>query len=238
MNKNTYYNNLISKLKQPNNLKSIGFFGDSFCANAKAESYETFIMKLVKKNNCKISNLGQPGSSIWDAILLQFLPLFNKDQVPDNIIFVWTDWYRLFHRQVRDINTNIMLRNTKNGGKQGEIYKVANLYYDNFLDKELMQFQYASALKYFDEEILSKLPPDKKIIHLRAYDMPWLQEYNFKWKHGIEINPELELLTSPETLHYENHIYGEENNQILFERIQNALENWDSIQLEKHSGIK
>ena len=226
--------NIMDKLKNHSqNLKTIGFFGDSFCADMKSEDYETYIMKLVKRNRLIVTSLGYRGSSIWDTMLLQFLPLINNSKVPDILVFVWTDETRLFHRQFRDITIG-----TFRGEKTEDIYRVADEYYKNFLDLELMQFQYASALKYFDSEILSKLLPDKKIIHLRSYSMPWLQKYNFKWKHGVEVKQELKLLTDPDNYMAANHIYGEENNQILFERIQNALENWDSIQLEKHSGIK
>ena len=121
--------------------------------------------------------------------------------------------------------------------KTDEIHKAADQYFTNFLDIELMQFQYVSALKYFDTEILSKLPSNKKIIHLRSFENEWLEKYNFKWQNGVEINLVLESLVDPETFTAANHIYGEENNQILFEHIQNVLENWDTVQLTKHSGI-
>lgn len=223
--------NLVDKLKNNSSyLKSVGFFGDSFCSDLKSSDYETYILKLLKQNKLRIVNLGHRGSSIWDAILLQFLTLVNENKTPDIIVFVWTSETRLFHRQVRDITL------ISRGNKEGEIYKAADQYYANFLDLELMRFQYVSALKYFDTEILSKLP-DKKIIHLRSFNMPWLEKYNFKWQHGVEIKSELKLLTTDEKYNAANHIYGEANNQILFERIQNVLENWDTVQLTKHSSI-
>jgi hypothetical protein len=118
-----------------------------------------------------------------------------------------------------------------------EIWEAADQYYKHLLDTELIEFQYVSALKYFDSEILSKLSPNKKIIHLRSFENEWLEKYNIKWQHGIEITPYLNSLVDKKTINAANHIYGEEKNQMLFESIQNVLENWDTIQLTKNPGI-
>jgi hypothetical protein len=224
-------NQLNKHLNRP--YPTIGFFGDSFCANISSndEKFETYIMKLIKKNKLKLYSLGVRGSSIWDTILIQFLPLYKEDKFPDIIIFVWTNETRLFHRDIRDITVGTSREKTD------EIYKAADQYYTNFLDRELMQFQYVSALRYFDSEILSKVPSNKKIIHFRSFENEWLEKYNFKWQNGIEINLVLNSLTDPETFTAANHIYGERKNQILFESIQNVLENWDTIQLTKNPGI-
>ena len=86
----------------------IGFFGDSFCAVEKKEpnEYETYIHKLKKHYNAEIVNLGIPGSSIYDVILLQFKQFYAGNNVPDVCIFTWTHYSRLFNRTKRNITPN------------------------------------------------------------------------------------------------------------------------------------
>jgi hypothetical protein len=205
-------------------MKTIGFFGDSFCSDLKSDEFETYIEKIVKENNLKLYCLGKSGSSIWDVILMQFFPLFDRNKLPDIIVFVWTNETRLFHRKIRNINVTSIAAHTE---KKNEIWQAADQYYKNFLDTELSQFQYVSALKYFDLEILPKLGTDKKIIHLRSFKNQWLKKYNFNWQHGLEIITPLELLTCKEKLYSANHIHSNEKNQILFECISSAINDYD-----------
>ena len=65
----------MARPKFPN---TIGYFGDSFCANDTKYSWTDI---LANKLNAKIVNRGKVGSSIWTAIL-DFENLKNSEKLP------------------------------------------------------------------------------------------------------------------------------------------------------------
>lgn len=69
--------------------KTIGFYGDSFCADPSEQSWTNIISK---KLNATIVNKGKNGHSIWTAILD-----FIKNPTPTYSIFCWTSPHRLYH---------------------------------------------------------------------------------------------------------------------------------------------
>ena len=88
-------------------MTTIGFFGDSFCAevsnqHSESNGYKTYIEKLISHYNADLVNLGVPGCSVWDTTLIQFKP-FEKNP-PDICIFSWTGGGGLFHRTQRDLH--------------------------------------------------------------------------------------------------------------------------------------
>ena len=61
-------------------MKTIGFFGDSYCSELKAEQgnksfgtdWDTYIEIIRDRLNLEVVHLGQKGSSVWDLFLLQW----------------------------------------------------------------------------------------------------------------------------------------------------------------------
>jgi len=75
-------------------MKTIGFFGDSFCASNQPESW----CNILQKRLCydRIRHFGEPGRSIW-SVFFKFNQLIEQDKVPDISVFCWTEPYRLYH---------------------------------------------------------------------------------------------------------------------------------------------
>jgi hypothetical protein len=55
-------------------MKTIGFFGDSFCAGREPESW---CVLLANQLNAQITHWGEPGRSIWSTFF-KFNQLINK----------------------------------------------------------------------------------------------------------------------------------------------------------------
>lgn len=243
------------------NSKTIGFFGDSFCAerfnhHSFYYGYKTYISILAKHYDAKVVNLGHGGSSVWDTILLQLNPLIEKNQVPDICVFVWTFPGRLFHRNVRRINSGDALNyklHTYNPLHKN-IWQAARDYYLYLYDHELANIEYEAALRYIDDIILPKIA-DKKIVHLWAAGKTdgWDEDtfkpsnvgYHHTWNHGSEIRPCLSSLSlydaDLDTLgndHRTNHLDGDFKNQTVANWVKLAVDNpnsfWDySIIIDK-----
>ena len=231
--------------------KTIGFFGDSFAAeDYNAHSwwfkYETYIRKTADYYDAKIVNLGQGGSSIWDAILIQLNPLIESNTVPDICVFVWTNPGRLFHREVRRINHSDSLTpkiHTYSIFKH-KIWEAAKQYYLHLYDQEQANLEHLSFMYYIDNVILPSLPKTTKIIHLWSSADPinWDTQnfhpakisYPYKWKHGVEIRPALLSLSLSDQdvsiLQVDkraNHIEGEVKNSLLSSWIKYAISRYE-----------
>lgn len=229
---------------------TIGFFGDSFAAeewnlHTKWNKYETYIQKVSRHYDSKIVNLGQGGSSIWDALLIQLDPLIKNNSVPDICVFVWTNPGRLFHREVRRINHADSLTpklHTYNIFKH-KIWSAAKEYYLHLYDYEQAELAHLAIIHYIDNIILSSLPKTTKIIHLWSSANPksWETqdfhpskiEYPYKWKHGVEIRPALISLslTDNDVSIFQvdrraNHLDGEVKNTMLSDWIKYAIDNY------------
>ena len=154
-------------------MTTIGFFGDSFCADFENRhsidhEYETYIKKLKNHYNADIVNMGVAGSNVWDPILLQFKPFENNP--PDIAIFVWTHIANIFHRECR----NLQYFNMTNPALMSSLYKpnatmmAANQFFEHLFDIEKVTVEYLAALMYFDDTVLSKLN-NTKIIHMWGF---------------------------------------------------------------------
>ena len=78
-------------------MKSIGFFGDSFCASNQSESWCNI---LQEKLGCdRIRSFGEPGKSIW-SVFFQYNKLIEQNRVPDISVFCWTEPHRLYHPEL------------------------------------------------------------------------------------------------------------------------------------------
>jgi hypothetical protein len=223
-------------------MTTIGFFGDSFCADKNDEvlGLETYIEKLSKHYNADIVNLGHGGSSVWDLFLYQFNPKLRNNKVPDICVFVWTEHLRLFHRKVRNINHGSTFHE-KHETNLG-LWNAAKNFYNHLLDDEKHLYEYKNLLYYLDHEIFSKLE-DKKIIHLWSFGEPleWSEKgftpnninYHYRWKNGVEIRPPL-ICTSLSGIRYEefvtkdcsNHFDTQEKNDFVFNLIKFSIDNY------------
>lgn len=215
--------------------KTIGFFGDSFCEyrthpHCIENNYETYIQKVVNYFNFDLVQLGEPGSSIWDLYFLQFDKFIKNDNIPDICVFSWTSHNRLYHPTVRNI-TAATLSFLKPNRDIKLIWNAASLYYQHLFNEEKHLLEYVSFLYYFDNHILSKLTESSKFIHLWSFD-----DMLYSWNNGIEIKPSLsEVATfkndNPEYYGIPNHISGELRNQIVFECIKDAINNYGKINM-------
>jgi hypothetical protein len=78
-------------------MKTIGFFGDSFCASNQPESWCNILQQRLGCD--RIRHFGEPGRSIW-SVFFKFNELIRKNRVPDISIFCWTEPYRLYHPEL------------------------------------------------------------------------------------------------------------------------------------------
>ena len=129
----------MEKLKYPN---TIGYFGDSFCANTTRHSWTDI---LANKLDAKIVNRGKNGSSIWTAIL-DFENLKNLKKLPDICIFCWTNPHRLYHPS-KPLTLNSLHANSN-------LEDAVRKYFGHlwFNEKEFLNYRYV--LEHFDKEIL------------------------------------------------------------------------------------
>lgn len=220
--------------------KTIGFFGDSYCANyPKENNLETYIDMLVKHYDATLVNVGHGGSSIGDAIINQFLPFVKSNFIPNICVFVWTSHVRLFHKTIRTLTYS----NVSEYKGNDSVWTAAKSYYENLYDPEFINFQYTAILSHFDNTILAKLPKTTKIVHLWSYGKPkeWeleyfntdKLEYHYTWKNGIEIRPPLFTIGITKDIttlsgftedQGPNHLGNKEKNDMVFNWIRTAID--------------
>ena len=229
--------------------KTIGFFGDSFCAESYNHhsifyNYKTYISLLANHYDAKIVNLGQGGTSVWDTLLLQLNPLIDNNIVPDICVFVWTIPGRLFSRKIRRLNSTDVKTKLRFTNKQ--VWNAAEQFYEHLYDKEKEQVEHVAILRYIDQMILPTLPSTTKIVHLwtAGNTKEWSKEgirpnntsYPHTWQCGSEIRPSLLSLSLYDnnisvlnTDHRANHLDGDFKNKMLFNWIQLAVDNPNSF---------
>ena len=128
-------------------LKTIGYFGDSFCASEREDSW---CIKLADKLGCRPTHFGRGGASIWHTFM-EYEKLQFKNQLPDYIVFCWTEPYRLYHRELPIAKGAVPIP-----GKDENIYKAADMYYVYLQDYKKEELAYSYALQWFDRHILSQ----------------------------------------------------------------------------------
>ena len=140
-------------------MKTIGFFGDSFCASNQDESWCNI---LQEKLGCERPRwFGQPGRSIWTTFM-HFNHLIKMDRVPHVSVFCWTEPYRLYHPSL------ILSANTEPlEGVDPKVYEALEDYwkYLHNYDKDEMSYEYA--LRHYDEHVLSKV--DGEVIQMWSF---------------------------------------------------------------------
>ena len=152
---------IIDKQKQEN---TIGFFGDSFCANSTSE--HSWCIKLANKLDCgKITHWGVGGTSVF-YMLLNFQKLVAKKTLPKHIVILYTEPDRIYH-------PDVLLPVWASDEKSVTELEIASDLYRKHLDfKDLNQFQYQSSVQWFDQNILSKLQNEHKIIQIFSFEKP------------------------------------------------------------------
>ncbi len=139
-------------------MKTIGYFGDSFCAGREKDSW---CVLLAKKLGATITHWGEPGRSIW-SVFLNFNRLLESKRLPDTCVFCWTEPYRLYHPKL------ILSANTEPlPGVDPNVYKALDDYwkYLHSYDKDELSYEYS--LKYFDQNVLSNI--DKRVIQMWSF---------------------------------------------------------------------
>ena len=229
-------------------MKTIGFFGDSYCAinddssrfNEDYSWLTTYISLVSKKYDLEVVNLGKPGSSIYDCLLLQFGPFLKRNMLPDICVFAWTDPNRLFHRTIRNINFGT----TKMSNHLENEWQAASQYYKYLHDNEVAELQYLSVLRYYDDTVFSNLVDKTKIIHIWGFGKiqkppkdeskpvdPSTISYLHRWKHGVEIRPAWSTLSRTFYDTAPNHIGTQEKNNVACEWISTAIDNYENGKL-------
>jgi len=206
---------------------TIGFFGDSFCANISNEhsithNYNTYLEKVADHFSATITNTGVGGSSVWDLILIQFQEQLSKE-LPDICIFVWTDAHRVFNRTYRNLNFKSVLRTNS------KIHTAAKEYWYNLYDEQKHKLEYIALLHYVDTVVLPKYP-NTIFVHLWSFgedptDSNSERTYAYQWTTGTEIRPALETLAYPlvKLDDRANHIAGDTNNTLVANWIIDAI---------------
>jgi hypothetical protein len=229
--------------------KTIGFFGDSFCAESYNHhsifyNYKTYIQLLANHYDAKIVNLGHGGTSVWDTLLVQLNPLIDKQQVPDICVFVWTIPGRLFSRKIRRLNSTDV--KVKKRFRHRKVWEAAEQFYDHLYDREKEELEHIAILRYIDQIVLPKLPDTTKIVHLWTagntlrWDIDGIRPanttYPYTWTHGSEVRPSLLAISMYDndmsvlsTDHRCNHLDGDFKNKLVFDWIKLAIDNPNSI---------
>jgi hypothetical protein len=167
-------------------MKTIGFFGDSFCASNQPESWCNILQEKLGAN--RIRWFGNTGKSIW-SVFFQFNKLIEQNRVPDISIFCWTEPHRLYHPElILSIGTEPL------EGVDPNVYKALDDYWKYLHNIEKSEMSYEYALKYYDQNILSKL--DKQIVQMWSFKPDkdiklttgtFIDESMFEFSKGAEV---------------------------------------------------
>jgi hypothetical protein len=141
-------------------MKTIGFFGDSFCASNQPESWCNILQQKLGAD--RIRWFGEPGRSVWST-MFRFNKLIEQDCVPDISVFCWTEPYRLYHPElILSLNTEPL------EGIDPNIYKALDNYWKYLHSTEKDDMVYEYALKHYDQNVLAKLE-NKTIVQMWSF---------------------------------------------------------------------
>ena len=161
-------------------MKKLGFFGDSFCESREPHSW---CVLLAEKLAHQVTHWGRGGASVWNTFM-EFEDLLEKEQLPDTMVFCWTEPYRLYHPSVPLAKGAVPYP-----GPDQNLFKAADMYYVYLQDYRKDELAYRYALQWFDKEVLSKVA-DKKIIQtwsMRPFELSGV-ECDLKLNTGTFIN--------------------------------------------------
>ncbi len=139
--------------------KTIGFFGDSFCAGREPESWCVLLANLL---TAQINHWGEPGRSIWTTFF-KFNELNLANKLPDISVLCYTEPYRLYHPYL------VLSANTKPvEGVDPNVYKALEQYWTHLHNYNKDELAYEYALKWFDHDVLSKIK-NKTIVQMWSF---------------------------------------------------------------------
>lgn len=152
---------IIDKQKQEH---TIGFFGDSFCADSISE--HSWCIKLAEKLDCgTITHWGVGGTSVW-YMLLQFHKLLSENKLPKYIVVLYTHHDRIYH-------PDVLLPAWAAGDKSETQLELATDMYLKYLDfKDKNEFQFNSSVQWFDQNTLKQLQSQHKILQVFSFEKP------------------------------------------------------------------
>tara|TARA_R110000782_G_C14742973_1_gene406352 strand:- start:529 stop:1143 length:615 start_codon:yes stop_codon:yes gene_type:complete len=136
-------------------MKSIGYFGDSFCASNQPESW---CVLLAEKLGHEITHFGKGGASVWHTFMA-YEKMIKHDRLPDTLVFCWTEPYRLYHPEVPLAKGAVPYP-----GPDQNLWKAADMYYVYLQNYRKDELAYQYALQWFDRKELPK--SGKKIIQM------------------------------------------------------------------------
>ena len=187
----------------------IGFYGDSFCAYYDYPEYNTWVKLVSEHYKCKCVNTGQLGTSIYDLLFMQF----PKKDYPEIIVFAWSRPERLFDRVVRGLKPQYI---GKHIGPETEIYDAATMYYKHLYDEEKMFFDWAAAMRHFDQTVLNNV--NSKIVHTFSFSKTFNIDknvYGYDFIHGKTLDRALmDYAEEADSFgkNAPNHLYGPDIN--------------------------
>jgi len=140
-------------------MRTIGFFGDSFCASNQPESWCNLLQQRLGCD--RIQHIGEPGRSIW-SVFFKFNRLIQENRVPDISVFCWTEPYRLYHPDL------VLSANTKPlEGVDPAVYDALDNYWRYLHSYEKDEMAYEYALRHYDQNILSKV--ESEIVQMWSF---------------------------------------------------------------------
>ena len=151
---------IINKQKE----NTIGFFGDSFCANSTSEY--SWCRRLADKLDCgTITHWGVGGTSVW-YMLLKFHKLLELNKLPKYIVLLYTEQDRIYHPDV------LLPAGSAAEKSETELEMAADMYRKHLDFEDKNEFQYRSSVQWFDQNTLKALEKDHKIIQAFSFDKP------------------------------------------------------------------
>ena len=140
-------------------MRSIGFFGDSFCAD---QSDQSWCNLLAEKLGCqRPSYYGSKGESIWGTIF-NFNHRIRTNTVPDISVFCWTEPYRLYHPRLI-LTANVV----PSKDEDPRIYQALDDYWKYLHNYGKDELAYEYALRHYDSRVLSRV--ESKIVQTWSF---------------------------------------------------------------------
>ena len=184
---------IINKQHKEN---TIGFFGDSFCANSISK--HSWCIRLAEKLDCgTITHWGVGGTSVW-YMFLQFHKLLSEKKLPKHIVVLYTDKDRIYHPDV------LLPAWAADEKSETSLEVAADMYHKHLDFKEKNEFQFKSSVQWFDQNTLKVLQSKHKILQVFSFEKP-----NFKLESG-------KIFTQPlMPLYLENMRRGIKDNDLI-----------------------
>tara|TARA_B100001027_G_C16149571_1_gene277441 strand:- start:84 stop:734 length:651 start_codon:yes stop_codon:yes gene_type:complete len=152
---------IINKHNQEN---TIGFFGDSFCANSVSE--HSWCLRLANKLDCgTITHWGVGGTSVW-YMLLNFHKIILQNKLPKYIVILYTDKDRIYHPDV------LLPASSADEKSETELEIATDMYRQHLDFQDKNEFQYRSSVQWFDQNTLKALQKQHKILQMFSFDKP------------------------------------------------------------------